>query len=101
MSSCNGLCLTGYDIGLPSAAIAYAHPDCPEHGYEEPLTPEQEEEALAHYPDEGDRCPCRKFTGDTDECSSCGHLYVSHGAGAIDGPQGECWEYVPAEGPYA
>lgn len=32
---CNGICLTPADIGLPeygSAGIAYAHPDCPEHG---------------------------------------------------------------------
>lgn len=29
---CNGMCLTGSDVGVPSAAIAYAHPDCPEHG---------------------------------------------------------------------
>ncbi len=29
---CNGLCLTGSDVGVPSAEIAYAHPACPEHG---------------------------------------------------------------------
>jgi hypothetical protein len=29
---CNGLCLTGSDVGVPSACIAYAHPSCPEHG---------------------------------------------------------------------
>lgn len=27
-----GICLTGYDIGVPSPGIAYVHPDCPEHG---------------------------------------------------------------------
>lgn len=35
MAECNGICLTPADIGLPeysSAGIAYAHPDCPEHG---------------------------------------------------------------------
>lgn len=30
---CNGICLTGYDVGIPSDAIAAAHPDCPLHGY--------------------------------------------------------------------
>lgn len=30
---CNGICLTPADIGLPEyGGIAYAHPDCPEHG---------------------------------------------------------------------
>lgn len=29
---CNGLCLTGHDIGVPSDGIAAAHPDCPKHG---------------------------------------------------------------------
>ena len=30
---CNGICLTAADIGLPGyGGIAYAHPDCPEHG---------------------------------------------------------------------
>lgn len=28
-------CLTGYDVGLPSDAIAHPHPDCPEHGLQE------------------------------------------------------------------
>lgn len=34
---CNGICLTPADIGLPeyggAGVVAYAHPDCPEHGY--------------------------------------------------------------------
>lgn len=31
---CNGICLTAADIGVPEAGdvVAYAHPDCPEHG---------------------------------------------------------------------
>ncbi len=30
---CNGICLTPADIGLPEyGGVAYAHPDCPEHG---------------------------------------------------------------------
>lgn len=35
MSDCDGICLTAADIGLPeygAQVIAYAHPDCPEHG---------------------------------------------------------------------
>lgn len=43
MHDCNGLCLTGYDIGIPSGQIAYAHPECDEHGYQEPFSPEEEE----------------------------------------------------------
>jgi len=33
-SQCNGICLSAGDIGVPEAGdvIAYAHPDCPEHG---------------------------------------------------------------------
>ena len=30
---CNGICLLGADLGVPEyRGIAYAHPDCPEHG---------------------------------------------------------------------
>lgn len=31
---CNGVCLTAGDIGVPEYGnvVAYAHPDCPEHG---------------------------------------------------------------------
>lgn len=31
---CNGICLTASDIGLGEYGdvVAYAHPDCPEHG---------------------------------------------------------------------
>jgi hypothetical protein len=31
---CNGMCMTGADVGLPEYGhlIAYAHPDCPIHG---------------------------------------------------------------------
>lgn len=38
MAECNGICLSAADIGVPEAGdvIAYAHPDCPEHG--DPLT---------------------------------------------------------------
>ena len=33
MSECNGICLSAADIGVPEyPGIAYAHPDCPEHG---------------------------------------------------------------------
>jgi hypothetical protein len=35
-AECNGVCLTPADIGLPEyggpGVVAYAHPDCPEHG---------------------------------------------------------------------
>lgn len=45
---CNGLCLTGYDIGIPSGAIAAAHPECDLHGqhalYEVDGTPRRTEE---------------------------------------------------------
>jgi hypothetical protein len=30
---CNGICLFGTDIGIPSNAIAAAHPDCELHGH--------------------------------------------------------------------
>lgn len=33
MDECNGICLSAADIGVPEySGIAYAHPDCPEHG---------------------------------------------------------------------
>lgn len=36
---CNGICLSGADLGVPEyGGIAYAHPDCPEHG--DPLNEE-------------------------------------------------------------
>ena len=33
-AKCNGICLMAVDIGVPEAGdvVAYAHPDCPEHG---------------------------------------------------------------------
>ena len=30
-AECDGMCLTGSDIGVPSAKIAYPHPGCPLH----------------------------------------------------------------------
>lgn len=34
---CSGACLTPADIGLPEyGGVAYAHPDCPEHGDPQP-----------------------------------------------------------------
>ena len=30
---CNGICLTGSDIGIPSNSIAVAHPECEKHGH--------------------------------------------------------------------
>jgi len=30
---CSGICLTGSEVGVPSIQIAYAHPDCPLHGW--------------------------------------------------------------------
>jgi hypothetical protein len=34
MSECNGICVTSSDLGVPEYGhmVAYAHPDCPEHG---------------------------------------------------------------------
>lgn len=52
--SCNGICLSGYDVGVPEyGGIAYAHPDCELHsGYwPAPLSPEQEEELAVIVPD--------------------------------------------------
>lgn len=42
---CNGLCLTAAEIGLPEfgSQIAYAHPECDLHGYQDPLAPWEEE----------------------------------------------------------
>lgn len=40
---CNGICLFGADIGLPEyGGVAYAHPDCPEHGDPQGEYPELE-----------------------------------------------------------
>jgi hypothetical protein len=40
---CNGICLSGADLGVPEyGGIAYAHPDCPEHGYPAEEDPEAE-----------------------------------------------------------
>jgi hypothetical protein len=44
MSECNGLCLTAADIGVPEYGgnmIAYAHPECPEHGEPEMNDPNE------------------------------------------------------------
>ena len=36
-SECNGMCITGWDLGMAEYGdtIAHAHPDCPLHGEEE------------------------------------------------------------------
>jgi hypothetical protein len=52
MAECNGICLTPADVGLPeysSAGIAYAHPNCPEHG---DLQEEDSEETVCGRGDE-------------------------------------------------
>lgn len=45
-AECNGICLTPADIGLPEyggpGVVAYAHPDCPEHG--DPLEDDENSE---------------------------------------------------------
>ena len=33
--TCDGLCVTGADIGVPVAGIAYPHPGCPLHDPDE------------------------------------------------------------------
>lgn len=30
--SCNGICITAGELGLPYGGVAYAHPDCDLHG---------------------------------------------------------------------
>ena len=37
---CNGICLYASDLGLPYGGVAYAHPDCPEHG--DPISDDEE-----------------------------------------------------------
>lgn len=44
---CNGQCLTGYDIGVPGGGIAYPHPQCPLHSWDDMLWPPRNEEDLA------------------------------------------------------
>lgn len=36
---CNGLCMTGNDIGVPSNEIAYPHPECPKHSCNRQCSP--------------------------------------------------------------
>ncbi|HEY9411097.1 MAG TPA: hypothetical protein VIP77_16070 [Jiangellaceae bacterium] len=51
---CDGLCVYGADIGVPSAGVAYAHPGCPLH-------------------DPDDVCEC----GNPDRCSSPTHGQIT------------------------
>lgn len=57
MSECDGPvpCLTGYDIGLPSAEIAYPHPDCSIHG--ESWVPFDNDWSRQYVADHPDRWP--------------------------------------------
>lgn len=48
-SICNGICMTGWDIGVPYDGIAYAHPDCDLHG-------DPDEECFHGYPQQGTGC---------------------------------------------
>lgn len=47
------MCLDGYDIGIPSSAIAYVNPICPDHGDPEGLLPLTQEEEEAGPEDRG------------------------------------------------
>lgn len=49
MAECNGICLSAADIGVPEAGdvIAYAHPDCPEHG--DPLEDQEQDICIPSY----------------------------------------------------
>lgn len=48
---CNGICLTGGEIGFPGTGIAYAHPECELHGhwalYEIDGTPRNEAKSMS------------------------------------------------------
>jgi hypothetical protein len=54
VAECNGICLSAADIGLPEYSrpgeVAYAHPDCPEHG--DPLEDREQDICIPGY-DEG------------------------------------------------
>ncbi len=53
---CNGICLYGADLGIPEYSdVAYAHPDCPEHG-----------DPMAEEPPY-----CNGEYGGDDTCGSC------------------------------
>lgn len=56
MTTCDGLCVTSADIGIPGDSVAYPHPGCPAH-------------------DPGDVCGC----GQPDRCLSPTHGQVSMG----------------------
>jgi hypothetical protein len=49
VAECNGICLSAADIGVPEAGdvIAYAHPDCPEHG--DPLEDQEQDICIPSY----------------------------------------------------
>jgi hypothetical protein len=53
-AGCDGLCVTGADIGVPGYGVAYPHPGCPAH-------------------DPGEVCAC----GMPDRCLSPSHGQIS------------------------
>lgn len=69
---CDGICLTGSDVGIPSNEIAYPHPDCPAHG-----DPDRESEGTTEItihpcmPSLGEPCrqPCHR-------CAVTDHAFV-------------------------
>ena len=52
---CDGVCLSGYDIGIPGPGIAYPHPDCPAHG--EQWVPQDNEWSRRYVADHPERFP--------------------------------------------
>ena len=72
---CNGICLTGYDIGLPSSEVAYAHPTCPAHG-DYPDHPFELTETDGHG---HELCHCGGVRATHWEEEPCAHLVFRNG----------------------
>ena len=73
---CNGICLTGSDIGLGGSGIAYAHPTCPEHG-DEPDHPFEHVETDGHG---HELCRCGGVRESHMGEQVCAHRTIRNGA---------------------
>jgi hypothetical protein len=48
---CNGICLSGWDVGVPYDGVAYPHPECELHSGRP-----EDEECFHGYPQYGTGC---------------------------------------------
>lgn len=90
-------CLTGADVGVPEAAIAYQHPDCPVHNPERGLSPRPMCKAAAGATDPPQDCDW-PFCGCDDAATKALEALREMGWGRVEAAYQEGWEAGHSQG---